>query len=507
MLPVAVVDPEYLAWCSRSVVLAAVQRAVRPGLKHDHVVTLIGGQGAHKSTVWRLLFPDWAQHEWFSDGLDLREERKSMSEAIQGRVIVEVSELVTRRTDLERVKAWVRQIDDGAVRLAYRSDPEPSPRRFVIVATSNRDDCLPDDPTGNRAFSPVRVGEADGPMVYRWMGAARDQLWAEAWVRRDEPAWMQKDMERGTQRRQADLFRARNVEAEDVIDAFMATWPGGPFRMQDVIASLPEDERAAWKRDARELGRVLDSRGWAKRQETIRGIRATWWQQAKTKRSAATLQPCATLTSGEYKNSDQGGRTVLPTREDSKGCRVAADDQLDFPAFGLGRADGGAVDQGPGGAGTGPEISGPPLPAAAPVERPDPTLAELQAAAKDAAAELILDTAGRPIWWREPDGALQVAVETPAPPPGDPDPSGDACSRCGRPWPVMTGPGYCSRCDGGEAWDDDDRERRLRRLETDDLRVMAAAFPAHGGRVAELAIIRDELDRRWATESDGARVH
>ena len=312
VLPVAVVDPEYLAWCSRSVVLAAVQRAVRPGLKHDHVVTLVGGQGAHKSTVWRLLFPDWAQHEWFSDGLDLREERKGMTEAIQGRVIVEVSELVTRRTDLERVKAWVRQVDDGAVRLAYRSDPEPSPRRFVIVATSNRDDCLPDDPTGNRAFSPVRVGEADGPRVYRWMGAARDQLWAEAWVRRDEPAWQQKDMERGTQRRQADLFRARNVEAEDVINAFMATWPGGPFRMQDVIKSLPEGERAAWKRDARELGRVLDSRGWHKGQETLRGIRATWWREANTKRSAATLQPCATLTSRGVQKLRPRGENCTP---------------------------------------------------------------------------------------------------------------------------------------------------------------------------------------------------
>ena len=139
--------------------------------------------------------------------------------------------------------------------------------------------------------------------------------------------------------------------------------------------------------------------------------------------------------------------------------------------------------------------------------RPDPTLEELQQHAAAAGGKLVLDAAGRPIWWREPDGSLQVAVETPAPPRGgDPDPSGDACSRCGRPWPAMTGPGWCSRCDGGETWDDDDRERRLRRLETGDLHVMAATFPDHGGRDVELAIIRDELDRRWATETSG-EVH
>ena len=290
VLPVAAVDPEYLTWCSRSVLLAAVQRAECPGLKHDHVVVLVGPQGALKSTVWRLLFPDSDQAEWFSDGLDLREERKGMTEAVQGRVIVEVSELVTRRADLERVKAWVRQVDDGAVRLAYRTDPEPSPRRFVIVATSNGDDCLPDDPTGNRTFSPLRVGgEADGPAVYQWMGATRDQLWAEAWARRDEQAWMPKGMERGTQRLQSDQFSARNMAAENAIDHFMTKHGGAvPWRMTDVIDSLPEGERARWTHDPRELGRVLAARGYVKNRDRHNGIRGTWWRY----KAANLCPPC-----------------------------------------------------------------------------------------------------------------------------------------------------------------------------------------------------------------------
>ena len=141
-----------------------------------------------------------------------------------------------------------------------------------------------------------------------------------------------------------------------------------------------------------------------------------------------------------------------------------------------------------------PTDSSPPAP---PVERPDPTLEDLRAAAKAAGAELVLDTAGLAIWWREPDGSLQVAVETPAPPRGDPDPSGDACSRCGRPWPAMTGPGWCSRCDGCETWDDDDRERRLRRQSMDDLRMLAGGLAKHQvGRDQDLVIIRDELRYR-----------
>ena len=177
----------------------------------------------------------------------------------------------------------------------------------------------------------------------------------------------------------------------------------------------------------------------------------------------------------------------------------------EFPAYGLGRADGGAGDQGVGGAAKGAENS-----EADPMTAPPPEpalLAKMEAAATAAGAELVRDAAGKPIWWRESDGSIHVAVETPAPPLGDPDPSGDACSRCGRPWSPATGPGFCTRCDGGVEWDDDDRERRLRRLDTRDLRVLVAALPEHGGRDAELTIIRDELDRRCATESDGARVH
>ena len=230
--------------------------------------------------------------------------------------------------------------------------------------------------------------------------------------------------------------------------------------------------------------------------------------------SAASAAGAATPTPTSRRSALETGTEVRHL------AALAAPGPADeFPAFGLGRADGGDENQGPGGAAPAPEISEPPPPApAAPnhepppaetnmTKRPDPNPAELEAAAKAAGAELVRDAQGRPIWWREPDGSIQVAVETPAPPPGDPNPNGGACSRCGRPWAVATGPGWCSRCDGEEPWDDDDRERRLRRLETRDLQVLAATLPTHGGRGAELVIIRDELDRRRSTESDGARVH
>ena len=80
-------------------------------------------------------------------------------------------------------------------------------------------------------------------------------------------------------------------------------------------------------------------------------------------------------------------------------------------------------------------------PEIAPPRKADPTIEELRQHATAAGADLVLTAAGRPMWWYEPDGSLHVAVEYPAPPPADPDPSGDACSRCGRPWSPSTGAG------------------------------------------------------------------
>ena len=76
-------------------------------------------------------------------------------------------------------------------------------------------------------------------------------------------------------------------------------------------------------------------------------------------------------------------------------------------------------------------------------------------------------------------------------------PLGETCSRCGRPWAAATGPGYCSRCDGGAEWDDADRERRLRRQATHDLRMFVNGLAKRqSGRDQDLAIIRDELHHR-----------
>ena len=86
----------------------------------------------------RNILPDEYRNEWFGDGLHLAADRKTRVEALQGRVIVEAAEMAgSTRAELESLKAFLSAQDDGNVRLAYRHNPEPSPRMCIIVGTAN----------------------------------------------------------------------------------------------------------------------------------------------------------------------------------------------------------------------------------------------------------------------------------------------------------------------------------------------------------------------------------
>ncbi len=72
--------------------------------------------------------------------------------------------------------------DDGAVRLAYRRNPETMLRRCIIVGTSNDPHCLPPDASGNRRFVvlTVKAGPDGAAGVRNYLVENRDQLWSEA---------------------------------------------------------------------------------------------------------------------------------------------------------------------------------------------------------------------------------------------------------------------------------------------------------------------------------------
>ena len=167
-------------WAAQFPLIGSIQRAYEPGSKLDEMPVFVGAQGIGKSTLLRAILPTEHRAAWFADGLQLSDHTKIRAEALQGRVIVEASEMAgSNKAELESLKSFITRQDDGAVRLSYRRNPETMLRRCVIVGTTNRTDSLPNDPSGNRRFVPVELPTSTGP-IESYMDANLGQLWAEA---------------------------------------------------------------------------------------------------------------------------------------------------------------------------------------------------------------------------------------------------------------------------------------------------------------------------------------
>ena len=176
------VSPEYAAlaeWASQSIFLGAVWRAYEPGTTLDEIPILVGDGGMGKTTYLRKAVP---QHipGLYDSGLDLSSDAKSRVEALQGKVIVEIADMAGATAgDANKIKDFISRTDDGSVRLAYRRDPEPCPRRCVLVGTADRAKFLRPDKNPRR-FVPIVLDGGKAYRVFRYMDTYRDRLWSEA---------------------------------------------------------------------------------------------------------------------------------------------------------------------------------------------------------------------------------------------------------------------------------------------------------------------------------------
>ena len=178
-------------WASVYMFLGVVWRTFEPGTKLDEIPILVGPGGIGKSTVPAMAVP-LGIPGLYGSGLELSGNGKVMVEAIQGRAICEISEMVGASVgDMARIKDFISRVDDAAVRLSYRRDPEPSPRRCIMVGTADRDRFLPRD-NNLRRFVPIVLDPGDARKVRRYMDKNRERLWGEAVAlyRLKEPAYL-----------------------------------------------------------------------------------------------------------------------------------------------------------------------------------------------------------------------------------------------------------------------------------------------------------------------------
>ena len=172
---------EYTFQALRLFLLGAIHRAFHPGCKFEVMLCLVGGQGAGKSSFFRLLA---VQDDWFSDDLKKLDDENVYSK-MQGHWLIEMSEMIAAANakSIEEIKSFLSRQKE-TYKVPYETHPADRKRQCVFCGTSNTLDFLPLDRTGNRRFVPVMVHPElaeihildDEPATREYL----IQVWAEA---------------------------------------------------------------------------------------------------------------------------------------------------------------------------------------------------------------------------------------------------------------------------------------------------------------------------------------
>ena len=172
---------DYTCEAMRLFLLGAISRAFRPGCKFEIMLCLVGGQGAGKSSFFRLLA---VQDDWFSDDLKKLDD-ENVYRKMQGHWLIEMSEMIATANakSIEEIKSFLSRQKE-TYKVPYETHPADRKRQCVFCGTSNTLDFLPLDRTGNRRFVPVMVHpELAEIHILDDEPAARAyliQVWAEA---------------------------------------------------------------------------------------------------------------------------------------------------------------------------------------------------------------------------------------------------------------------------------------------------------------------------------------
>ena len=170
-------DNLYTREVGRKSFVAAVARAMCPGIKYDTMVVISGVQGTCKTT-----FVERIGKEWQTSLMVSFKDPKAVAEVMQNNWILEIAELSSlNKADINTVKQLITQTTDE-YRAAYARSTEKHKRHSVFFGTTNDVDYLK-DPTGNRRFWPIHCGPTPAKDIWTQLTPkVVDQLWAEAAV-------------------------------------------------------------------------------------------------------------------------------------------------------------------------------------------------------------------------------------------------------------------------------------------------------------------------------------
>ena len=258
---------EYTFQALRLFLLGAIHRTFRPGCKFEVMLCLVGGQGAGKSTFFRLLA---GKDEWFSD--DLRKlDDENVYRKLQGHWIIEMSEMIATANakSIEEIKSFLSRQKE-VYKIPYETHPADRLRQCVFGGTSNAMDFLPLDRSGNRRFLPVQVCPEQAEVhILEDEAASRaylQQVWAEAMSIYRAGGWkltFSPEMVRYLKEHQKD-FMPEDTKA-GMIQAFLDSYAGDTVCSKQLYKEALNhafDEPKQW--EIREINEIMNQcvTGW-----------------------------------------------------------------------------------------------------------------------------------------------------------------------------------------------------------------------------------------------------
>ena len=260
-------DSEYTYQCLRLFMLGAISRVFKPGCKFEVMLCLVGGQGAGKSTFFRLLA---VKDEWFSDDLKKIDD-DNVYRKMQGHWIIEMSEMIATANakSIEDIKSFISRAKE-TYKVPYETHPADRLRQCVFGGSSNTMDFLPLDRSGNRRFLPIMVHPENAVVhILEDESASRafiDLMWAEAmFLYHNFPVklTLSKDMNMELKELQKQ-FMPEDTKA-GLIQSFLDNYNGTQVCSKLIYAEAlnhPFDEPKQW--EIREINEIMNNsiEGW-----------------------------------------------------------------------------------------------------------------------------------------------------------------------------------------------------------------------------------------------------
>jgi predicted P-loop ATPase len=269
-------DDEYTRAVGRYMWTGLAGRMFEPGCQLDMVIALQSKQGTGKSTGLKALAPN---PDWFTDGLSLHEDNDNFKRLMRGKVIVEIAEMAgLSKGDINVVKRCITRTTEKWIE-KYQTAETVYNRRCMLFASTNEQEFLPPDETGQRRWLPVIITEINRELVT----ADRTQLWAEG-----AAIWRESGIAYAEAERLA-AGRHKRHEQTDVWETRISEWlvttpPTGqppylrPLTASEVLEGALRMQAAHMDGKAeKRAARVLRTLGYANKLTKIGGLMVRRW--------------------------------------------------------------------------------------------------------------------------------------------------------------------------------------------------------------------------------------